>query len=154
MLLAKEREDKVVVDKLQDLLSDLHLAYSHLHNFHWNVEGPHFLEYHEHLQGMYEGVAGRIDDVAERILQIGSRPLANLAEYTKRSELQAVPSEAIHIPEIAEAVLGDLNHLIRKLYEVVEASEDCGDEATLDFAVEMLRDYEKERWFWAAIKGQ
>ena len=51
-LVATERDDTVALDKLQDLLSDLHLVYSHLHNFHWNVEGPHFLEYHEHLQSM------------------------------------------------------------------------------------------------------
>jgi len=52
MLVLKEREDAVVVEK---------------------------------LQGMYEAVAGWIEDVAERILQIGSRPLVNLAEYAERS---------------------------------------------------------------------
>lgn len=151
MLLSSEIRNDGVTEALQTHLADLHMVYTHLHNFHWNVEGAHFFEYHEHLQEMYEDVAEKIDDVAERLLMLGERPLTNLAEYAERSELQALPSVAIGVPQITEYVLGDLNHLI---HNVRAGIEECGnDEGTLDFFVDLLRDYEKQRWFWSAIKG-
>jgi len=142
-----------VVDMLQTHLADLHMVYSHLHNFHWNVEGAHFFEYHEHLQEMYEDVAEKIDDVAERILQIGERPIANLVEYAQKSSLQSLPSDAVGVPQVASYVLSDLNHLISKLREGIKFCNESNDEGTMDFLVEMLRDYEKTRWFWSAISA-
>lgn len=144
-----------VVDFLQTYLSDLNMVYSHLHNFHWNVEGAHFFEYHEHLQDMYTATATRIDDVAERILQLGARPITNLVEYADRSSLQALPSVAVGVPQITEFVLADLNHLVESLRRGIELAQETTpvDEGTADFLVELLREVEKDRWFWSAISG-
>lgn len=140
---------------LQNHLSDLHMVYSHLHNFHWNVEGAHFFEYHSHLQDMYEATAIRIDDVAERILSLGARPITNLVEYAEKSSLQALPSTAYGVPQIAEFVLSDLNHLIKEIRAGIKIAQvyKPSDEGTADFLIEMLREHEKNRWFWAAITG-
>lgn len=148
------RRDVEVAKSLQDLLSDLHMVYSHLHNFHWNVEGPHFFEYHEELQELYESVAERIDDVAERLLQIGHRPLTNLVEYAERSKLSALPSKAWGVAEIIELVLADIEQVIEVLGDIMKQAQACGDEGTFDFAVELLREQEKQRWFWSAASWQ
>jgi starvation-inducible DNA-binding protein len=153
MLVESKVRDSKVLAILQTHLADLHMIYSHLHNFHWNIEGAHFFEYHEHLQDMYEDVAEKIDQVAERILMLGERPTANLTEYTNISTLDALPSQAWGIPQIAEHVLADINHLIAELRRGITACEQPDDQGTMDFFIEMLRDYEKTRWFWAAITG-
>ena len=41
--------------------------YLKAHNFHWNIEGPDFLEYHELFGKIYEEVYSSIDDFAEKI---------------------------------------------------------------------------------------
>lgn len=155
MLIKPDFEADEIVEFLQRHLADLHMVYSHLHNFHWNIEGAHFFEYHEHLQDMYEKTAELIDDVAERILQLGARPLANLVEYTDLSKLPALPSQAIGVPQVAEFVRSDLDYLISELRSGIVAAQraEPADEATADFFIEMLRDHEKTRWFWAAIQG-
>lgn len=155
MLVKTNFETKDTVEFLQTYLSDLHMVYSHLHNFHWNIEGAHFFEYHEHLQEMYEATATRIDDVAERILQLGERPLTNLVEYAQRSSLQALPSTQVGVPQVAEYVLADLNHLIDSFRKGIEIAQSTSpvDEGTTDFLVELLREVEKDRWFWSAIVG-
>lgn len=153
MEIKTNRQDIEVAKSLQLLLADLHMAYSHLHNFHWNVEGPHFFEYHEKLQELYEDIAEKIDDVAERLLQIGHRPVVNLAEYTEKSRLGALPSKAWQVAEVIELVLADTNHIIRALGDIMKDAQACGDEGTFDFAVELLREQEKQRWFWSAAKA-
>ena len=41
--------------------------YLKAHNFHWNVTGSDFLEYHDLFGKIYEEVYGSIDDYAEKI---------------------------------------------------------------------------------------
>ena len=153
MLVKTDRDDKLVAEALQDFLADLHMVYSHLHNFHWNVEGAHFFEYHEHLQDAYENVAERIDDTAERLLQIGYRPLTNLVEYASRSELDALPSEAIGVPQVIDSVITDTEKLIGDCFKIITNAQQCGDEGTADYAIEVLREQEKALWFWKASRG-
>lgn len=154
MVNSKVKNDKVV-DILQGYLSDLHVVYSHLHNFHWNIEGPHFFEYHEHLQDMYEDVAEKIDDTAERILMLGERPLSNLGEYVSRSNLESVDTKSFTVNEVARHILSDIESLISTLREGIQVCQsfEPSDEGTADFMIGMLRDYEKNRWFWNAALG-
>ncbi|MFW5843560.1 MAG: Dps family protein, partial [Spirochaetota bacterium] len=72
---------EAISDKLNQYLGNLHVLYTKLHNFHWNIEGGSFYTLHEELQAMYEAVAAEIDEVAERVLKIGRRPLARMADY-------------------------------------------------------------------------
>lgn len=150
MLVNSEIKDSKVVEMLQEHLSDLHLVYSHLHNFHWNIEGPHFFEYHEKLQEMYEDVAEKIDETAERLLMIGDRPMTKLSEYVQTSELSEFSSETFNTDKVVQLVLGDLNHLIKKIRSGIKLAESADDQGTIDFLIEMLRDHEKMRWFWSA----
>lgn len=151
---SKVKSDKVV-ETLQQHLSDLHMVYSHLHNFHWNMEGPHFFEYHSHLQGMYEDVAEKIDEVAERLLMLGERPLSNLTDYTEKSVLDPVMPKAFSVNEVGRYVLADLEALIISLRSGIESCQanEPSDEGTADFFIGMLRDHEKNRWLWSAAMG-
>lgn len=151
MSVVNGRENGVLGKNLNILLADLHVVYSHLHNFHWNVVGPHFFEYHEHLQDLYENVHQRIDDVAEQEKIIGIYPVTNLQEYVELSNLNAIPSTDWEVADVKEFVLEGIACIINDLNQVIRASQDNGDEGTLDFAVEMLREQEKNRWFWTQI---
>ena len=152
MLVTTGRQDKNVAEALQRLLSDQHVVYTHLHNLHWNIEGPSFFEYHEHLQDGYEMIAEHIDDTAERLLMIGHRPLANLQDYIDNSTLKSLPSEGYHVQDAIAHVLTGLATLIDDVQAVITESQNASDEGSLDFGVELLRVYEKQRWFWTAAQ--
>lgn len=152
MLIDSKRQDNDVAEALQILLSDLHRVYTHLHNLHWNIEGPSFFEYHEHLQDGYEMIAEHIDDTAERLLMIGYRPKTNLEDYIHLSSLGDLPSEGFHVQSVIEYVIADLEVLIEDVERVRAKAQQAGDEGTVDFGIELLRVYEKNRWFWTASR--
>lgn len=154
MLVETGRNDKDVANALQVLLSDLHVVYTHLHNLHWNIEGPSFFEYHEHLQDGYEMIAEDIDDTAERLLMIGYRPLTNLSDYIANSSLtpKDLSSEGYHVQDAITHVIDDTKQLIATVQAVMEEAQKVGDEGTFDFGVELLRKYEKNLWFWTAAQ--
>lgn len=144
---------EVVTGKLNALLADFHLVYGHLHALHWNVEGKEFFTVHRELQSMYEEQAEMIDDVAERILSLGNRPATTFREYLEMSQLEELPSRKYDSKETCELVLKDLEYTIGQVRELIEAANEHDDEGTSDFGVEMLRKFEKQRWFWSAFAG-
>lgn len=138
---------------LSTMLADLHLVYGHLHALHWNVEGQQFFTLHRELQSMYEQVAEFIDDTAERILMLGNRPATTFKEYLETSTLEELQSRKYSAEETAQLVLKDLAHLIGQARKLVETAGEHNDEGTADFGVELLREFEKQNWFWSAFSG-
>ena len=148
-----KRKVESVTRQLATALADLHLVYGHLHALHWNVEGANFLSYHRELQKMYEQIAEFIDDTAERILILGNRPPTKFSEYLEMSELDDLSSRKYEVVETIDLVLEDLNHMIGRMRELVAEANDANDEGTADFGIQMLREFEKARWFWSAMKA-
>jgi starvation-inducible DNA-binding protein len=62
--------------------------YLKAHNFHWNVTGPDFLEYHQLFGAIYEEVYGSIDDYAEKIRALGTFVPAS---YSRLNILSQIP---------------------------------------------------------------
>lgn len=144
---------EAVTKKLNTILADYHVIYGHLHALHWNLEGKQFFTVHEKLQEMYEALAEMIDDVAERILTLGNRPPTTFKEYLELSSLDELPSRKYDSDEAAKLVIADLDYQIASLRALIETSGEHNDEGTADFAVEMLRGFEKQRWLWSAFAG-
>ena len=144
---------EAIAKALNGYLADLHVLYTKLHNFHWNVEGQSFYTLHEVLEGLYDTVHAEIDEVAERIVKIGHRPLASLADYVKTASLHEEPSRAYHDKELVEILLKDYQHLVHALRETINLAGEHGDEGTADDAVGMLKDKEKTIWMLTAYLG-
>lgn len=149
--LAPEAVDQIA-QQLNRYLSNLHVFYAKLHNYHWNVEGDAFFPLHEVLQERYEALAEEIDEVAERILKVGRRPVTRLSDYVKHASLQEAESRAYSRTEIAESVVEDLTDLINGLRETIELAQEHGDEGTADDAIASLKDKEKQLWMFDAYR--
>jgi starvation-inducible DNA-binding protein len=60
----------MIVDELKRVQADTFAFYTKSHFYHWNVEGPHFTEYHEFLGEIYAAVFAAVDDIAEQVRQL------------------------------------------------------------------------------------
>ena len=66
-----ESDREGLVSMLTTLLADEFTIYTKTRNYHWNVTGPHFNDYHKFFEGQYGEIEVFIDDMAERIRQLG-----------------------------------------------------------------------------------
>ncbi|MFP4068341.1 MAG: Dps family protein, partial [Spirochaetaceae bacterium] len=138
---------------LNRYLSELHVLYTKLHNYHWNIEGNSFYTLHEELQKLYEAVAEEIDEVAERALKIGHRPLARMSDYLESAELSESESRGYEGGEVASTLIGDYRFLTDNLRELIRRAQEHGDEGTADDAIGWLKDKEKAIWMLSAYSG-
>jgi len=134
-----------VVDRLNDLLSNYHLYYQNLRNFHWNVEGENFFDLHEKFEELYDDAREKIDEIAERILTLRLKPLSKMTDYLDRSDIREA-GEFKNDYEMVEEVLKNHRIIIENMRAVIDAADDINDEGTIDMVGGFLAEIEKTSW--------
>ncbi|EAS19761.1 DNA starvation/stationary phase protection protein [Nonlabens mediterrranea] len=142
--LDKDKTEKTV-QELNILLSDYHVYYQKLRNFHWNVVGKNFFDLHIKFEEMYDDAKLKIDEMAERILTLRYQPTSNLSEYLKKSNLQESKSEHTDV-EMVNTLLDDHGTLIKQMRKVVDKADQADDEGTIDLIGAYIRELEKTSW--------
>ncbi len=138
-----------VIHELNDLLSNYHIYYQKLRKFHWHVSGPHFFELHGKFEALYNDARSQIDEIAERILTIGSRPIGNLTEYLRTSEIKEL-SDTLTDREMVQQIVNDQSMLTEKMKILIDSASQVGDEGTVDMISGFLAMMEKESWMLKA----
>ena len=120
-------------------------------NFHWNVEGPDFPQYHEFFGNYYSEVYDNtIDKLAEIIRQLDSYTPGSITRYAELSQIE----DQTKIPR-AELMFIESLQDCNKMTELVTA---MFDEATNDrqqgianYMAELQDLYAKKAWFIRSI---
>lgn len=119
--------------------------YLKAHQFHWNVEGIHFKQFHDLFGGIYEEVYGSIDDFAEKIRSLNTYMPGS---YTRFSMLSKIEDET-QILE-AEAMVNELledNEKMVKIFKMVfDLSEAVGEHGFSDFVAGRMDAHRKHGW--------
>ena len=118
-------------------------------NFHWNVEGPNFPQYHELFGKIYEEVFDTIDDFAENIRKVGTYTPASLQRF---SMLTQVDDETDILP--AEQMLLELyqdsEKIIKILKLVFDMSEEAHEHGLSDYIAARMDAHKKHSWMLRA----
>ena len=144
------------VDLLNNLLSNYHIYYQNLRNFHWNVDGDNFFELHEQFEALYDDARLKIDEIAERVLTLRMRPVSKMSDYLERARVKE--SEILNDEyKMVNAILDNHRLLIENMRQVIRSASEIEDEGTIDMIGGFLAEIEKSSWMldaWRAKKGQ
>jgi starvation-inducible DNA-binding protein len=133
-------------DNLKTLLASTQSFAIKTQNFHWNVEGSNFPQYHDFFNTLYEDVNATIDPIAEYIRILGQYTPGSLSRYTELSIIQ----DQTKVPR-AELMFVELLQNCETMTELVVA---MFDEATnerqqgiANYMAELQDLYGKKAWF-------
>ena len=123
--------------------------YLKAHNFHWNVEGSDFKQYHDLFGIIYEEVYGSIDAFAEQIRALGTYVPAS---YTRFSMLTQIDDETQILPRQAmvEALIVDNEKTVKILKLVFQQSEANQEYGFSDFIAGRIDAHRKHGWMLRA----
>ncbi|MGH7277398.1 MAG: Dps family protein [Candidatus Rokuibacteriota bacterium] len=142
---------RAVADALAVLLADEYVLYTKTRNYHWNVTGPQFNDFHTFFEAQYEELSDVVDEVAERARILGQPALGTLAEFTQRTRLKESPGTYPPAREMIASLLADHEAVVRQLRTDLEAAADPhGDMGTSDFLTGLLEKHEKMAWMLRA----
>jgi starvation-inducible DNA-binding protein len=76
-----------MIETAKLVMADHFKFYLRAHNYHWNVEGPDFYQYHTLLEKIYTDVFDAVDTIAEHIRAMGSTVPGSLGRFAELSNL-------------------------------------------------------------------
>lgn len=127
--------------------------YLKAHNFHWNVEGEDFLQYHDLFGKIYEEVYDSVDTFAEQIRALGTYVPGS---YSRFSMLSQIEDETNILPKdlMLQELLQDNEKMINILKFVFELSEKYREAGFSDFIAGRIDAHRKHGWMLtASLKG-
>lgn len=149
----KAKDVEKTVNELNQLLSNYHLYYQNLRNFHWNIAGENFFDLHEKFEDLYSDARERIDEIAERILTLRETPISRFSQYLRRAEVEeaAVTQDEY---EMVNITLDNHRIIIENFRRVIEEAADIDDEGTIDMVGGFLANLEKQSWMLDAWRSK
>jgi starvation-inducible DNA-binding protein len=136
-----------LIASLKGTLADVFSFYLKAHFFHWNIEGPDFLQYHSFLGDVYENVHGSVDSIAENIRKLGGYVPGS---YSRFQELSSVSEASKVIPpamEMLKQLYDDNEIVIASLERSYELAEMNHEHSISNFLAERDGIHKKYRWF-------
>jgi starvation-inducible DNA-binding protein len=122
-------------------------------NFHWNVTGPNFEQYHSLFERIYTEVYGSIDDFAENIRKLGAPTPASLNSLSQLSKISGC-DEMLDAQEMLAALLMNNEKMIALLKFTFQASEAAFEPGFSDFIAGRIDAHRKHGWMLGASLEQ
>ena len=124
--------------------------YLKAHNFHWNVEGINFQQFHEIFGDIYEEVYDSIDPFAENIRKLGAYTPGSFERFNMLTKIedenQVPPAE-----DMIRILLEDSEKMATIFKAVFEESEAVGEHGLSDFIAARLDAHRKHSWMLRSI---
>lgn len=114
-------------------------------NYHWNVVGPDFLEYHELFGKVYEEVYGSIDDFAEKIRALDTFVPASFSKFSMLSQIDD-ETEIIPLERMLMELIEDNAKMGKILKMVYDIAEQFGEHGLSNFLAERMDAHRKHGW--------
>lgn len=138
-----------LVQQMKVVLATTFAFYLKAHNFHWNVEGPNFPQYHDLFKGVYEDAWGAVDEIAEHIRTLDAYAPGSMSRFSALS----VVDEQLNIPEARKMVAEleqDNKIIIGALTKAQMLAEKNGKLGLADYLQGRTDVHEKQGWMLRA----
>lgn len=139
-----------LVQQMKVILGTNFGLYLKSHNFHWNVEGPDFSQYHAFLGDLYVALFANVDLIAEKIRMLGSYTPGSMQRFI---ELCAI-EEATTVPsavDMLRVLAQDNEKMILQLRAGIVAADDANEPAISNFLQELLDQHQKYAWMLKSL---
>ena len=141
----------MLADSLKIALASSYVFQLKVQNFHWNVEGPDFPQYHEFLNNLYNEINDNaIDRTAELIRQLDQYAPGSGTRFAELSIVQdqvKVPRAELMMAELYE----DSTRLLQMWKEMFPIAEQENEQGIADFIASRIDAHGKHNWMLRSI---
>ena len=139
-----------LIEQLKVILGTNFALYLKSHNYHWNIEGNNFPQYHDFLNTFYNEVFLQNDPIAEHIRYLDAYAPGS---FTRFLELSVV-DEATTVPDALTMMItlkNDNERYIVQLRAGIVVAEGSDEPAIGNFLQDLLAAHQKKAWMLRSI---
>ena len=141
---------ETLIQQLKVILATNFALYLKSHNYHWNIEGTNFPQYHSFLDGFYNQVWEQTDDIAEHLRKLDSYAPGSFTRFLELSDIQ----EEVNVPTalvMMNNLRTDNDRLIMHLRAGIVAADQANEPAVSNFLQDLLGKQQKSAWMLRSI---
>lgn len=134
-----------LIEKMQRLLASSFTLYLKAHNFHWNVVGPDFPQYHQFFGDFYEEIHSSVDTTAEQIRALNARAQGSLTEFKEMSVVRDQMTE-LDASDMISMLYRDNEAIIAVLSDVHESAQTQKQFGLVNYIEGRIDIHKKHAW--------
>lgn len=141
---------ETLIEIMRKALADTFAMYLKAHNYHWNVEGSNFPQYHEFFGNLYEELHGSVDPFAEEIRALDAYVPGSFSRFLELTEIEdelSIPSGV----EMARRLFTDNQKVIVTLNMAFKLADEFDQQGLADFIAGRLDAHKKHGWMLRSI---
>lgn len=143
--------NNILIDEMKKLLANSFSLYLKAQNYHWNVTGPNFAQYHDFFGDLYQEIYESIDETAESIRKLRAFSPGSLSRFSELSQIEdelGVPTADIMIVRLKN----DNDVLIKSLYTARAEADKSGEFGIVSYLESRLEAHEKHAWMLSSFQ--
>jgi starvation-inducible DNA-binding protein len=141
---------ETLVEMMKKVLADTFAMYLKSHNYHWNVEGSNFPQYHEFFGNLYQELHDAVDPIAEQIRALDAYAPGSLSRFMELTEIQ----DELNVPlgtDMARKLLSDNQIVMNTLNMTFKLAEQFDQQGLMDFLAGRIDTHSKHAWMLRSI---
>lgn len=146
----ESRESSTTI--LNGILSDEFVVLVQTLNYHWNLIGAQFNDYHKLLDDQYHKIFEFTDEIAERTRSIGGIAVGSMFDFIKTASLKEDTGDIPQPTQMIENLLQQHEKIIKQLRKGIdETGKDNRDMGTNNFLTDLMAKHEKMAWMLRSL---
>ena len=141
---------ETLIEMMRKVLADTYAFQLKAHNYHWNVEGPDFPQYHKFLGKLYEEVFDAVDPIAEQIRALDAYVPGSFSRFLELTEIE----DELSIPngvEMARRLMADNQKILATLNMAFKLADELDQQGLADFIAGRIDAHKKHGWMLRSI---
>jgi starvation-inducible DNA-binding protein len=141
---------ETLIEIMRRVLADAYAFQLKANNYHWNVEGPNFAEYHKFLGDLYEEVFEATDAIAEQIRALDAYAPGSFSRFMELTDIQCeivVPAPI----EMMRNLFVDNDKVLETLNVAFKLAENFDKQGLADYLAGRIDTHNKHRWMLRSI---
>lgn len=132
------------------LLANQTVMYYKAHQFHWNVEGAEFTQFHEFFGDIYTDVYNSVDPTAELLRKLDEYAPISLDELFKYKTLQEETTRVVLLVDILASLIKANDEVLISLNKVFTVANSNKQQGICNFIADRIDTHQKHGWFLKA----
>jgi starvation-inducible DNA-binding protein len=141
---------ETLIEIMRKALADAYAFQLKANNYHWNVTGPNFPQYHKFLGKLYQEVFDSTDNIAEQIRALGAYVPGSFTRFIELTDIE----DEVNIPtsnEMISQLLADNDKYLETLNMAFKLANQFDKQGLVNFLADRIDVHNKHAWMLRSI---
>jgi starvation-inducible DNA-binding protein len=141
---------ETLIEIMRKVLADSYAFQLKANNYHWNVEGPNFPQYHKFLGKLYEEVFDATDGIAEQIRALNAYSPGSFTRFLELTNIECettIPSGV----EMMNRLSADNDKILETLNMAFKLADEFDKQGLADYLAGRIDAHNKHGWMLRSI---